>query len=451
MSRNSFLERMSAGVESYRGLNISMEEAEADAMAAEAEIEGAEITEDLATANRAVEVSDGLEDIAAIAEQTIGDNDATESEAALINAAANMAVAGTDDDAEALVPAVESRQRVGVESIRQRAADIWRSIVEFIKKIWAKMESWIYKLFGNAPKLRKRVESMRKRAENAATLSVKDAKTMSVTSGLRSLTLNGKVIKSGSELVNGMKVAETVGKTTLSELQQKVKSFGDQLYSAYDSFDVEKTSLFIGGVLKAAKDIAPSGWGSDEAKRWDANEFATSRSPELLGNRCVLVRVPVKKENDGRSALGSLDVARRTATMMGSYTNKDVTLPNEASVTTFSLGEIEAVCKHIMGFADQIEEYSRGKVFKDLKSTKDKIEKASSKVAADWDRKVNETGEDGEKVIKAEHAAVMKSALSLNLTFLNLVKEPGSSMVSYLVGLSYAALALCDKSLSQYK
>lgn len=451
MSRNSFLNRMSAGVESYRGLGIGMEEAEAEAMVAEAEIEGAEITEDLAAANRAVEVSDGLEDIAAIAEQTIGDNDATESEAALINAAANMAVAGTDDNAEELVPAVESRQRVGVESIRQRAADIWRSIVEYIKKIWAKMESWIYKLFGNAPKLRRRVESLRKRAEGASTLTNKE-KTMTVSSGLRALTLGGKVIKSGSELAKGLDHAETVSKQVLVDLQGHVKTFGDNLASAYEGFDVDKSGEFVDRMLTATSMKTMAGWGKDDAKRWDVNEFETLRSPELLGNRCVLIRVPNDKEaGKFLSVLGALDSLRRTSYTMGSYTNKDVTLPSEASMAPLSLGEIEAVCKSVSAFANRIEEYSRGKIFKDLKSVKDKIEKSAGKVASEWDRKVNELDGDGKKVISDENSAIMKSALSLNLTFLNLVKEPGASMIGYLVGVSYAAIALCDKSLSLYK
>lgn len=450
MSRHSFLNRLNAGTEGYRDLSIAMEEAEAEAMAVEADIEGAEITEDLTTANRAVEVSDGLEDIAAIAEQTIGENETTESEAALINAAANMAVAGTDDNAEELVPAVESRQRVGVESIRQRAADIWRSIMEFIKKIWAKMESWIYKLFGNAPKLRRRVEAMRKRAEDAATRTMKE-KTIKVTGGLRSLTLNGKVVKTGSELLGGLRTAETVGKQVLVEMQARVKTFGDNLASAYEAFDAETPNAFIDAVRSSISSVQPNGWGADTSKRWDANEFQVHRSPELLGNRCVLVRVPNKSSAEKGTPLGQLDAIRRAATLMGSFTNKDVTLPSEASLSTFSLGDIESVCKHIEGFANLIEEYSRGKTFKDLKSAKDKIEKASTKVASEWDRKVNELDNDGNKVVSVENAAIMKSALSCNLTFLNLVKEPGASMVSYLVGVSYAALALCDKSLSQYQ
>ena len=61
-----------------------------------------EIANDQAEVERSIEVADGLEDVATIAENI---DQPSPTDIALIQTAANMAVAGTDGDATVLVPA----------------------------------------------------------------------------------------------------------------------------------------------------------------------------------------------------------------------------------------------------------------------------------------------------------------------------------------------------------
>ena len=97
-----------------------------------------EIANDQTDAERSIEVADGLEDVATIAENI---DQPSPTDIALIQTAANMAVAGTDGDATALVPAAESitSGKALAADLRERIGYAHEGIMDAFKGIGEKL------------------------------------------------------------------------------------------------------------------------------------------------------------------------------------------------------------------------------------------------------------------------------------------------------------------------
>jgi hypothetical protein len=102
-----------------------------------------EIGANLREAERAIQTSDALDDLAHIAKSI---DSATPAQAAMVETIGDMAVAGTDVEPEAVVPSLE--QYVGrsmaleAEGIKERAKKIWEAIVAFVARIWEKIRQF---------------------------------------------------------------------------------------------------------------------------------------------------------------------------------------------------------------------------------------------------------------------------------------------------------------------
>ncbi|SAK83766.1 hypothetical protein AWB81_04237 [Caballeronia arationis] len=167
-------------------LSHAMEEA-AFAMAEGGET-AAEINHDLAESERVIQVSDALEDLAFVA-STI--KTATPAEAALMETAGNLAVAGTDVEPDVIIPAMESYigTTIATEGIKETAKRIWEAIVLFVEKIWGKIRGF-WRIHGSIPTWRKKIEALRKKASTVGDEAV-------VPEAKVSVDLHGLVMGSG--------------------------------------------------------------------------------------------------------------------------------------------------------------------------------------------------------------------------------------------------------------
>ncbi len=96
-----------------------------------------EIADELGDNDRVLEVVDGLEDVQAIVENT---PDGETVDIPMLQTAANMAVAGTDADAQDIIPALEAfkDKQLAVEAIGEKIKGALSSVVESIKNIGSK-------------------------------------------------------------------------------------------------------------------------------------------------------------------------------------------------------------------------------------------------------------------------------------------------------------------------
>ena len=188
--------------ESYSDFRGELSLEEEQVLMDEAATDAAEVDKDLGESERVIEVSDALEDLAVIAD---GIEEATPAEAALIETAGDMAVAGTDVQPEEVVPAMESYigRRIATEGIRETARAIWESIQRWVKSIWEKIEKFFYKLFGVIPGMRKRIAALEKRVDEAVGKKVEEKK-VTISSGVASLCIDYKPVKNEGEFLKGV-------------------------------------------------------------------------------------------------------------------------------------------------------------------------------------------------------------------------------------------------------
>lgn len=120
-----------------------------------------EIANDQADVERSIEVADGLEDVATIAENI---DQPSPTDIALIQTAANMAVAGTDGDATELVPAAESitSGKALAADLRERIGYAQEGIMDAFKGIGEKLATLGERIGEKLRSFKGRVANVRK-------------------------------------------------------------------------------------------------------------------------------------------------------------------------------------------------------------------------------------------------------------------------------------------------
>lgn len=126
----------------------------------------AEIGQDLDESERNIQIADSLSDVAFVADKI---EKATPAEAALMETAGDLAVAGTDVEPEQVVPSMESYigTTIATEGIKETVTKILQGIMQFIERVWEKIRAY-WRVHGSLPMWRKRIESLRKRVQAAS-------------------------------------------------------------------------------------------------------------------------------------------------------------------------------------------------------------------------------------------------------------------------------------------
>lgn len=424
--------------------NLSLEEEQV--MLDEAAADQAEATQDLAEAERIIEVSDALEDLAVVAD---GIEEATPAEAALVEIAGDMAVAGTDVAPDEVVPAMEGfvGRKIATEGIRETAKAIWKSIMDFLKKIWEKVEGFFYKIFGTIPSLRRRLKALEKRIDDASGKSLGETKKIKVSVGLSALTVNDKVVKSGSEVKAAVKDLADVASWVFSEEMDDIAKLGEDIADAVGDFDPADPAkaptailnLFSRGMKNNSN--MPGGTAYN-GPRWA--DFKVEISKPLLGNVSLIVKAPNLKPN--YTPLAALDVVRRVGgELVPTKEKSSGSAPSDVEMNALTPSEMQDLIDGFDTLLNKMETYQRGKGANAVKRAKEKLESASKKASDSYEKMRG--GEDaGEKAALPYY----KSILNFNVAYARWVQSPAMPMISRTITSMKAVMNLCDKSLALY-
>lgn len=254
-----------------------------------------EISSEIVENGRVEEVADNLTDLASVVSQ-IEEPSATD--IALIQSNANMAVAGTDVDAQDILPAVESYgdMKIVAEGIGEKASAAMASLRESGVAMAAKISDYLKQVFSSLKWYEQKLIGAKAQIAELKSSGKKDF----------SVTLRGNRFFSGGE--DGV-VKD--GKDFLKRVNESV-AFHDKFSSAF----IEAEKAFAGSVMKYWSTIGDSGAGTDAEKNklYDAYfdgllakiaklpgmeraqetkaGFDTYVNKNLLGNTQVTVRLP---------------------------------------------------------------------------------------------------------------------------------------------------------------
>ena len=432
---------LNPGNESFYQSDLQISCEEADVLADEAVVDLAEADGDLQSAERLVQVSDAMEDMAAITE---GVEEPTETERNLVTVANDLAVAGTDVEAdELMVPATESFGRPGMESLATRAKQIWDKVLAMLKKIWEKIEGFFYKIFGAVPSKRRTLKSLRSTVESASNRTLdKDGKKFKISS-TKGLTVAGTAVKTGAAFKSAVSNSVEAVKWGMTTYAQAIVSTGGKLATAIEDFEVEKAGDFAKAVDKAISPVVMPGGKSLSGDRFSGMDVTVGNS--LLGNVSLFDRMPANTNKAGIA--GTLELLRRSGVIMAPTSDKKKDDVASFDFETLSTGVMEDLLDLAEVILDNIEEFSRGQKAKDISTSRKKIETASGKASAAWDKHVG----DKDNKVTDEDKTMLKSALNFNLAYANWAKEPISSLIQHGLHVTSTIFALVSKSASMYK
>ena len=420
---------------------LSLEE-EAVEVAEMAEI-GNEITEDNNGQERAADTVQGLENLEAVVTNI---EETTPAEAALVDQAVDMATTGTQIDADDIAPSMESYvgKRMAIESIRDSAARIWNSIMEMLKRIWERVETFFYKAFGVLPSIRRRLESLEDAIDAARSKSIENKK-VTVTSGVTYLSIDYKPVKKGSELLSAVK---ELNKTASYVFKDGVEAFakaGEDIATAISDFDVAKKDESVKKAIEALKSMGDklnklpgnSGTGGDSSHH-------VKYGSQLLGNQ-RLAAVTAKR-SDEAGELGTLDIMRRAGVKWEKSRDKAGQATGSFEFETMSTSEAASLVKELVALVDVLEDYKRGSAWKDVAKARTNLEKASTKAAVELD-KVKGSSEADERAALPYYRALVR----LNQSYVGWTSTPATQLMSHSVNTINAVISVIKKSLAQYK
>lgn len=420
--------------------NISLEEEAL--MVSEAQDEAAEVATDLAEAERLIEVTDALEDLAVVADNI---EEATPTELQLIETVGQAAVAGTDVEPEEIVPAMEGFKggRIATEGIRETARNIWEQIQKYLKQIWEKIEAFFYKLFGTVPSLRKRVAALRDKVDAKQGMK-SEAKNVNIP-GATYLSIAGTPVKNEGALNKGLSDLVEASKYVFGTYSDGVASRGEIIAEALNKFDIkeaEVATVALRDKLAANKGAKLPGSATINKSRFPG--FDTYVGPGLLGNHSLALKLFT--DSNDTTVLGSLDKFRRAGVELISTNEKPGT--NGTGAAEFSLMGLSAMNSALADLdkiLDLVEEYRRGKRTKDITKSRDAIKTASAKAT-----KAMESAKTGDEEARAT-VAYYRAMINFNAAYARWVQQPAVPFSGSVLSTVRATLALIEKNLATYK
>lgn len=419
---------------------------EEEQLVVETPVEEVEIQTELQDADRALEVSDALEDLALVAGSI---DEASTTDVQMLETAVSVA-AGPDVEVSEIVPALESYvgRKLSVEGLVETAKAIWENIKKWLLKIWARVKDFFYKIFGQIPKMRRDIEAMKKRVEAAAGMKKEDG-TVSVSTGIKYLSVDGKAVKSindfNSGLVNWTEVAAAA-----QDITGAAESYFTEAADVVAAFDVSKaddSKPAVGKLMAKLKSSTDKiGFGASKPStvddNYDSKDFTVGYSKSLLGN---IVYQNVAPKASEHSLLGSLEQVRRTRINPVSTLGKNKDLDTEVEFTTAGLGELSKALEQAEKIVDAIEKAKRGSAVEKAEKARDKLKAASDKADGQYQKAAKDES------VSKESLATFKAMLSLNQSASNFFIAPTTSISQNALSVVRTTLALVAKNLTAYK
>lgn len=444
------------GFEMRRHLNVSLESAsfktgpvvsleEEQIMLSDAADLAADVGQELNEVNRVIEVSDALEDLAVIADQI---EQASPTEIALMETAGDMAVAGTDIEAEQIVPSLESYKgkRIAVEDFRQTAETVWKNIQEFVKNVYDKIEKFFYNVFGVIPNMRKRLDKLSeniKIADNKIAVGTRIEFKSPEAGGafMDKLAIDGKIFSNDNEFLKSLRELVEMTEFVYGANIINRNTLGARLADLIASFDPAGDMETQGKEFIAAVNEYNSKQNIPGPKNKSSSGiYELNRSHTLLGGGTLVEKTYVSQDS---TTLGTMDRLRHSGIIFENIslraTNKSNGVP---LLTTKSMTE---TVKSLNDMLDLLEEYKRGGPTKAVDATRKKLE-AASKKAEEAYNKLKDDAPGGSSSVSHYRAA-----LNFNVAYAGWVHNPAVPYARYAVTTINAIVSYLQTCLTQYK
>lgn len=411
-----------------------------------------DINQEFNEANRIVEISDALEDLAVIADQIEA---ASPTEIALMETAGDMAVAGTDIESEEIVPSLESYRgkRIAAEGFKQTAGQIWKNIQEFLKKIWEKITQFFSNIFLAIPNARHRLNQLTDKLKEIDGLTARgtvfeiDTKTGGMGSLVSKLSVDGKVPSNDAEFLSELTKVHDFTKFVYGDNITNRNALGISIADAIEGFnpevDLDSQAQLI--IDACEKYNSTQSYPGKQGPKTKSGSHWLSRSETLIGNITLIHKS--FDEADRKTTLGNMDRLRNSGIYFDSIADqlklKDgkVTLPIPTQAT------LNKMITEMLGVLDLLEKYKTSPESKAVEATRKRLESASKKASEKNAEDIDANGESA-------RTTYLKAMLNFNIAYKQWVSNPSVEFAKYLMSEVNAIISyikMCIKLYEQNK
>lgn len=372
----------------------------------------------------AADVAEALESISVALESAAAAGGLDRHAAHAVNTAvgALYKTAGISGGASSM-PALESygqsSSRIGatqlaMEDIKSKAAEIWKKIVEAVKKAWAWLAERYTQIFGAANRLEKRALGLVTKAENIQGVAKdKEFENERLT---KNLAIKG--------VVNGVAAATALAANTAKVLVDR-SGVAETVLKAIEGMD----QAALATLPKTAFTGLPvTAVGKTEGFEDAGAGLVTMRSGEMPGNRAILIvtaaqgdeKTMAAKASSVKGSIGAFDPKRADPAKF--------VVPTLATADAIKIAEIVAkMAKEIQGY----------------KSNLDKVDAVKKKIVAAMEKLAKEEIPEDKKDI-ATNLRKVGSVVP------RMLDEPAGSYNAYAINTGKALCDYIEESLKQY-
>lgn len=390
--------------------------------------------------DEAVRVEDVSNNILDISDTVEGVSELTPQQAALIDTAAEMAVAGTDTNPDVVIPSMECYigTKLSVEGFRETAANVWRQIREFVEQLIEQIKQALKNFFSALPRQLQRIKMLRQLVAAKKKDGTKEpkAREVAVVVGANALSYPGYLVKDARELKTGLKDLNKLGDWVFGQYTQSVKVQGAIIAEELRGFEPAKASETL---ESAAKRLAAANFRS-----------VISGVPSNGYMGCFEIkmkRMPDSKKVGDLSAAQTLNALRHTYVSLGtskvpgthSFTVKNV-------IATPTLIEVDEILNSVEALVKAMSSFEVSSSYKGMQDTKQAITAAGNTAEATWTRAENNvTGSEASFAMD-----VMKSLMNFNTTYARWMSSLPGEFIKRGTDAVRATLNVCEKTVALY-
>lgn len=406
--------------------DITLEEA--SNILGDARVVAGEIGRDLSEAERVIQISDCLEDLALVAAEI---QKATKGETLLIELVGQVAAAGTEVEPSDVVPSMESFEgaSIATEGIMDTAARVWAAIQNFIQKIWAKIRDF-WRVNVVTTKYKKTLKDLQQMVKDAGAPHG-EKRTFAVTGASNGLMAQMHQEQVWSHLDHALQHFLMVDTVVFKDYANGILKMGDEIAKGIDEFDPKQPEVSADRLrdkltnlhLKVTHEITSQGFIGNGSLRYQEHARVVGEDASISLERIRLSGLKYTKGATPKQIANHGD--RLNGVPMG-------TVP-----------EMTSVLKYAEKLLDLLEEFYSSKV-DDFYKASNECRKASEKAAKEMS-----------KLDKAEFGgrsmSYYRAMLNFNSAFATWTNEPFIPMYEHTLRVVNSLFLVVRGSLTCYQ
>lgn len=386
---------------------------------------------------RLTEISDALEDLAVVAANI---RQASPTEIALIETVGQVAVAGSDNEPELMLPAMESFQEgksIAVESIAEKAKVLWKNLLEFLARIWEKIVAF-FRMHVVVREMRQKIATMIKAVKEG----VKGRQIAPEPETLQEFSMffnfDGKLLTKIEDMVGALKATIETARFIYEDNPAQVKNAGEKIEGMLQSYAPEKSEELLEDMVKQLGGLR---FDKIPHAKHDGREgeYDVYTSQSFIGGGKLIGKV--YRPAPGMHSTNALELIRNSGIVLEKGEVQELNwLSSKMTQFDYPTG---ASAIQVLQAADTllsvIENFHERHV-NELKQLADKLKAASAKAAQAVEAKTLDNEGDALRDFKA--------AVNLNVAFARWSQQPALPFYSHVIRTARFALQLAQFGVS---